>query len=160
MSYLFDSMRFQYNADLFKILQFEKNLRKRLYVFEYTPLKNQEKTENFMNEILIKALNDVKDYEKNIKGFNLWGFLLGVSVFHTGRLYMTKKLLYEFEHRAINHIIYSIAFGCLSGYILGNKIAYDFKLYRTYRKTLKNIEHIQEQFDFYYIHRNEEEVED
>jgi hypothetical protein len=143
-----NSTRYQTNNHRYEIEKLVKDLRQRIFKFEISTLKTKD------------ILAELCDYNKQIKGFNLWLFLLGFCSYHTIYIFYTKRLLYE--HKAleyIRHLMLSSASGIAFG-LLGYRYSYDLGLYRHLKRSQRNIEKIRNDFEYYYILNKEEEFEE
>lgn len=157
MSYkYFENFKYEYSQEKFKMNQILLNLRKQLHVFEFTPLKNKNKVVNFQKDVIFKSLISIKNTKNEIKGFNLEAFTIGVVIPHTIIIFKNKVLLNEMGKKAIPHIFMCLGVGVALGILLGNTMAKSFGLYREYNKTLKCIEKINKDYEYYYLSRHEE----
>ena len=151
---------YNFNQKRYELEQLYSILKNQIYLFESQPFKTKQKI--LKCHLLIKqSLNDLDDYRKKIRGFNYYGFLLGMILFHTIYIFKTKKLLNdmnipEFKRHCTLTLLTGILFGSLSGYVTAS----DFRLYLEYSKTRRLINDLNKDFEYYYILNKEQVFDD
>jgi hypothetical protein len=115
----------------------DTNLRKSLYINEITGLTPEQKQ---VQKQLSVQLASTQLNNQNIRGFNMWAFLLGVAGFHTGRIFQTKVLFHEMGKGAVNHAAIAVGAGVLSGVLIGTLFSYDMGLYTKWRKARRTVD--------------------
>lgn len=108
----------------------ENNLRKGVYSNELASVSVEEKKIQ-KQELVKRAKNSLNSV--NIKGFNCWAFVLGVSGFHVGRMFQTKKLFSELGKAAGPYAGIAIGVGLGTGFVVGQLFSYDMGLYSRWR---------------------------
>ncbi len=123
-----------------KLEAIERNLRRNVYLNEITGLTSVQKNAN-RKDIVAKANSQLND--ENIKGFNLWAFLIGLAGFHTGRIFQTKVLYYEMGKAWLPHTIICVGIGAGFGILVGQLFSYDMGVYARWRRAKKSAKHFE-----------------
>jgi hypothetical protein len=149
-----------FNQKKYELEQFQSNLKKQIFIFESQPFKTKEKILNCQS-LIKQSLVELDDYRNKIRGFNYYGFIMGVCIFHTLFIFKTKRLLYEMNVIEFKrHIILTFFSGIISGSVSGYITASDFRLYSEFRKTRKCVDDLYKNFEYYYILNKEQVFDD
>ncbi len=128
----------------------ESNITNKMLQFEVNPIKSNSKLKTLETECkdLLVHLKEFND--KKLKGFNKYAFFICFASFNLYRLYSQRKVLYELESKAINHIILCTIFGLTGGYsfgyIFGNNITLCRKVKKIHRNTYDKLEHYRKRY--------------
>lgn len=156
----FFTHQYGFNTNKTQIEMNELKLRKQLYQFEISPLKTKQSIEDFKREILFPARIQLLTTRDQIKGFSTEAYLIGAAIYHTSIIYSRKQLLYEMGKHAEIHIRNCLVIGLLSGFIIGYSFSYSISVYLAYRKSLKNVENLIKDYDYFYVNRHEQEFDE
>ena len=132
MSHHVDSVRYSHNDIRYKIEKLENDLKKSQYIKKLTSEDNTNKVIDYKKQL--------DHYKTNLKGFNYWAFLLGLSAYHTAFIWTKKVLLNEMTWSGARlHLAKCVGVGLATGLLFGYTISYDVKGYRNYLKVKKII---------------------
>lgn len=140
---------------------FSAKIKQQIFEFEMHSFKTKAKI--IKNQKLLNdAINELEYYRKTrLYGFNCVAGLLGLLSYHSVYIYNNRHMLSELSFfKARNHILGSIIFGTVIGYITGYTIAKNFKTYSKYNKVRKEIEDMNRNFEYYYIFNKEQQFDD
>jgi len=155
----FFDKKYGYDSNKTKIELIESKLRKELFHFEITPLKTKESIINFKKEKLFPTQLELISIRNQIKGFNWEGCLLGIAIYHTCVIFYKKQLLNEMGKTASKHLNRCAVFGVLTG-LLGYSTSYSLSVFTCYNQTLKNVENLIKDYDYFYVTKHEQEFEE
>lgn len=156
----FKSFKYEYSPHLYQLEQLEHNIRLRVFIFEISSLKSKDKVSTIYNKFLLPKKQEIIKFKNEIKGFNFTAYFIGIFLFHTFRIYKTKILLNEMKKNALTHIIICNIVGIISGCLVGYTYSYSFKLYREYKKTLKRVDNLINNYVDFYIDKKEEVIDE
>lgn len=135
MSYTYER-RFilPHNTHRYQLDKFETQLKRNLFTYSIVKNTTQEQTNKFISEVVSKGKTDLKEIRKGMTGINWWAFFGGIAVYHLFVLYKNKRMLYEMESKAVQHLATCFGVGLASGLIVGLTFSRDVKAYFKYSK--------------------------
>ena len=107
-----------------------------------------------------KYSNELDLYRDKIKGFNTQAFFVAIAIYHTSVIFYKKVLLYEMGKGAVLHLGLCGVIGIAMGYIIGNNFAKSYELYKTFRKKKRNFKKLNEDFEYFYVGKHEQEFDE
>ena len=132
MSHHLDKSGYSHNDIRYKLEKLEEDLKKIHYIKRLTSNYEKEKVHEYKKQL--------DKYKNDLKGFNYWAFLLGLSAYHTTVIWTTKVLLNEMTWSSARlHLAKSVGIGIVSGFFIGYILSYDIKSYRKFMKVKKMI---------------------
>ena len=137
MSYLVESVKYQYNPLIFKLEKLETDVRKKIHNIS---IRDTATTKEQLSTVLKKSETELASLRQQSKGIN-WGFfLLGFAAYHTQHIYRKKVLLNEMGPKAVPHLAFCAVFGLAVGALVGYSTASNLKAYRKYNSIKRQLE--------------------
>jgi hypothetical protein len=131
MNYLFEKSRYPHNPVQYKIEKLER---------DFKTLALNHANNNDIEEFKARATKNLDLYRKQLKGFNLWGFLFGVVAVHTTLLFTRRTMLYELPlNQYLLHLGMITGAGIAVGTFVGNAYARDLKTYKKLNRFYRQI---------------------
>ncbi len=142
----FSNYKYEPNFFRAKCQQDETAVRKAIYYFEFSPLKNlQSSADVFLNTFMPRRDNLQKREKEIKKTFNSWSFLAIFATLHLLHLRLAKKNLNEMELPFL-HIytctLWSFIFNCPVSWLLSK----NFKKNNDLRASISRVQNSQSDF--------------
>jgi hypothetical protein len=136
-------------------------IRQQIFEFEMHSFKTKAKVAK-NHKLLKDSLNELEYYRKtSLHGFNVLFGIFGLLSYHSYFIYKNKHMLSELSStQCRNHVVASIVFGTVSGYMFGYIFAKNFKTYKAYKKVKDELDEMYKNFEYYYILNKEQQFDD
>ncbi len=144
----------------FQIEILEIKMRKEIHKFEIKPLKNRREIFYFRKQVINRYSNELDLYRDKIKGFNFEAFIIGFAFYHTSVIFYKRVLLYEMGRGAVLHMGLGAAIGIGMGYLIGYNYAKSYQLYKIFRNKKRNFKKLNEDFEYFYVGKHEQEFDE